>query len=305
MEPKESQGSGHGQLYLLGHGISHSHSPRFHNAMYAALSLPWRLDLLDTTDAEALPPLMKTPSFVGASVTMPHKVAATKMVDSMTEAARTVQAVNTIYVRTDPDSGVRKYIGTNTDCIGIRDSIVRNYPSLAEAGRGRPAVVLGGGGASRAAIYALSKLMGASEVYLVNRDAGELRQVVADLAAVGFPAKCTTVVTPEEAQSLPSPGIIVGAVPDVPPGTEAERKARAVMTAFLDKPVKGVLLDMCYHPSPETQLMALARRSGWSVVNGTEAFLYQAVAQDSLWTQRAVDELTVETARAALLSSHI
>ncbi|KAL6863499.1 hypothetical protein ACO1O0_003754 [Amphichorda felina] len=305
MDSREIQDTGHGQLYLLGHDISHSHSPRFHNAMYAALSLPWRLDLLDTTEAQDLSPLMKMPSFVGASVTMPHKVAITKLVDSMTEAARTVQAVNTIFVRTDPDSGVRKYIGTNTDCIGIRDSIVHNYGTLAEAGRGRPAVVLGGGGASRAAIYALSKLMGASEIFLVNRDAVELRQVVADLAAVGFTAKCTSVIMPEEAQSLPSPGIIVGAVPDVPPSTEAERRVRAVMAAFLDKPVKGVLLDMCYHPSPETQLMVLARRSGWSVVNGTEAFLYQAVAQDSLWTQRPADELPVEAARAALPSSHI
>jgi len=106
-----------------------------------------------------------TDNSVGASVTMPHKVAILKHLDGLTEEGRDVGAVNTLFIQQDA-SGNRLYMGTNTDVIGIRDAFAYNVdPAKFE---NRPALVIGGGGAARSAVYALRKWMKASAVYLVS-----------------------------------------------------------------------------------------------------------------------------------------
>lgn len=101
----------------------------------------------------------------GASVTMPHKVAILKHLDGLTQEGSSVGAVNTIFVRED-ESGKRSYIGTNTDVIGIRDAFAYNVD--ASKFHNRPALVIGGGGAARSAVYALRTWMKASSIYLVS-----------------------------------------------------------------------------------------------------------------------------------------
>jgi quinate dehydrogenase len=76
------------------------------------------------------------------------------LLDDLTEEARAIEAVNTSFVRLDK-CGQRRHIGTNTDCIGIRDSILYRMPHAATMGKGRPSMVIGGGGAARSAIFAL------------------------------------------------------------------------------------------------------------------------------------------------------
>ncbi|KAK1762431.1 NAD(P)-binding protein [Phialemonium atrogriseum] len=282
-------------LYLLGHHISHSLSPRFHNTIYTSLNLPWKFHLLDTPNPRDLLPRMHDPSFAGASITMPHKVTFIDHVDELTDAGKTIRAINTVFIRDDPTTGKRTYVGTNTDCIGVRDAILNNYPDTV---RGKPAVVLGGGGACRAAVYAMLSLMGASEVYLVNRDAGEVEDVIGDFRLAGLADRCVHVRTVEQAQGLPPATVIVGTVPDVAPLSEDEIRARDIVACFLRRSTtKGVLLDMCYHPRLETALIVSARKEGWGVVYGNEAFFYQALAQVVLLTGRTLDELPIETVR--------
>jgi shikimate 5-dehydrogenase len=61
---------------------------------------------------------------------------------------------------------------------------------------------------------------------------------------------------------------------------------------------------MCYSPSPETQLMFIARSKGLNVVSGIDAFFYQAIASNSLWTKVAARDLPVEKARE-LVYTHL
>jgi hypothetical protein len=110
--------------------------------------------------------LIKHPQFYGASVTMPHKVAILKHLDGLTEEGRDVGAVNTLFIQEDAD-GKRLFMGTNTDVIGIRDAFAYNVDS--SKFHNRPALVIGGGGAARSAVYALRKWMKASAIYLVSR----------------------------------------------------------------------------------------------------------------------------------------
>lgn len=240
---------------------------------------------------------------------MPHKVSILAHLDEITPECRAVGACNTLYVRDEPDatspSGVRRvYCGTNTDVVGVRESFLQNVEdqdqdhggsTTTSVFRGRPGLVIGGGGAARSAVYALRQWLGATSIYLVNRDKAEVDAVVAECTARGYGgAGLVHVETVGQARALEGPGAVVACVPDLPPVTEAERLVRAVAEVFLvEKEHKGAMLEMCYNPTPFTLLGRLAEGAGWQVILGTEALVWQGIEQDRYWTGRDADGLPV------------
>lgn len=280
--------------YLFGHPIAHSLSPLFHNTIYDSLNLPWSQTLIESRDPDDFFPLMRQDDFIGASVTMPHKVSFLQHVDAVTEEARIIGAMNTLFVRLDPTTRQRRYIGTNTDCLGVQGAFEQNVPGIRQRQHGRPALVIGGGGACRAATYAVSALLGASVVYLVNRYKSEVDVVLAGFAEVGFAGRLLHVETVEQARALEAPVCIVGGVPDFPPQSPEEVQAREVILEFLGKPEKGVVLEACYHPRIWTEFAALSEANGWQVIIGTEMMISQGLAQDVWWTEKSLDELPVQ-----------
>lgn len=226
---------------------------------------------------------------------MPHKVAILEHLDELTPEGRTVGAVNTLFIRQDPITGERRYMGTNTDVIGVRDSFVYNVKDAQSCYHGRPALVVGGGGAARSAVYALRKWMQVTKIYLVNRDREEVQVVIDECTSKGYGEGLIDVSTVEQAEQLEGVGAIVTCVPDFPPQSPAELEARKVLECFLQKSHKGALLEMCYHPSPRTQIVKLGEQAGWQVILGTEAMIYQGIAQDSYWTGKSITEMPVES----------
>lgn len=275
-------------------------SPLLHQTVYNDLGLNWSQLPLDSTDMADFLERIKDAKFYGASVTMPHKVAILKHLDAVTPEAKDVGACNTLFIRTDPDTGRRIYTGTNTDVIGIRDAFVQNVASPSTVYHGRPGLVVGGGGAARSAVYALRKFMQATQIYLVNRDASEVAAIIRECEARGFGDGLVHVETVELAEALDAPGAIVACVPDFPPVTPTERQARAVLETFLQKPQKGAMLEMCYHPSPWTEIADMGQREGCQVILGTEAVLYQGLEQDKYWTGKTLAELPVEKVKAVI-----
>ncbi|KAI9703425.1 MAG: hypothetical protein M1820_005897 [Bogoriella megaspora] len=301
----ESQGSGvspdvEGINYLFGFPISHSLSPLLHKTIYNALHLPWRQDFLESKDVDQFLQLTKDPKFFGASVTMPHKVSIIRHLDAIEPAAVAVGACNTIFVRNDLKTGQRRLIGANTDVVGIREAFYRNISRPDEVFHGRPALVLGGGGAARSAVYALRKSMRVSKIYLVNRDESEVEAVISHCKNNGYGEDLIHVNRLDQAESLEGPGAIVACVPDFPPATEAERIARSIFEVFLRKQFKGAILEMCYHPHPWTSIADLSRKVGWRVILGTEAMIYQGLEQDRYWTGRQISDLPEEQVRKAI-----
>lgn len=244
----------------------------------------------------------------GAAVTMPHKVAILSHLDELTPECRAVGACNTMYIRDEPDSSSptgfkRVYCGTNTDVIGVRESFLRNIPTDKHDSvfRGRPGLVIGGGGAARSAVYALRKWLGATSIYLVNRDKAEVDAVIAECSERGYGDGLVHVETVEQARGLEGAGAIVACVPDFPPVTEAEKQARAVTEVFLgEKDHKGAILEMCYNPTPFTALGKLAEDAGWQVILGTEAMIYQGIEQDRYFTGRSTEELPVQKVKEVI-----
>ena len=225
---------------------------------------------------------------------MPFKVAVIPLLDELTDEGKSIGAVNTICFKTATD-GSRIYYGTNTDCLGIRDAFFTNVAGSPY--RGKPGLVVGGGGTCRAAVYTLQKFMGCSPIYIVNRDAAEVEAVLQECRARGVGDNLIHVSSIAQAEKLTPPGAVVSAVPDFPPVTENEKTARNILATLLNTPEKGALLEMCYHPSPDTGIARLAEQSGWQVIGGIEAMIGQGLAQASLWTGIKIDDRLRSVAR--------
>ncbi|KAL9087871.1 MAG: hypothetical protein Q9165_006433 [Trypethelium subeluteriae] len=182
---------------------------------------------------------------------MPHKVSIVSHLDALEPAATAVGACNTIFVRKDLKTGHRRLIGTNTDVVGIRDAFYQNILNPEEVFQGRPALVIGGGGAARSAVYALRNSMQVSKIYLVNRDESEVDAIMSHCKANGFGQDLIHVRDLKQSDSLEGPGAIVACVPDFPPVTEAEKTARSIFQSFLQKHRKGAILEIIYPPGLE------------------------------------------------------
>ena len=215
-----------------------------------------------------------------------------------------IGAINTVFKRKDVQGKV-KLIGTNTDTIGVREAFLLNFPNIVDRSKGKPALVVGGGGACRSALYALWKWMGVSKIYMVNRlDEETLAIKGAFDSAAGFDGELLRVTSVAQAENLEAPVLIVGTVPDVEPKEPGEILARHITMCFLEKKEKGVVLEMCYHPAPKTTFYELATGLGWDVLLGRESMVHQGIAQQVLWREEDISKESVKEAenivRAAL-----
>lgn len=134
------------RLAVIGHPVAHSRSPAMQNAALAALGLgeEWRYEAIDMApeDFEARVRAMAAEGFVGANVTVPHKLAAFALADRPSEMAREIGAANTLVF------AAGEIHAHNTDAPGL-------VAALPTPPAGQKALVLGAGGAARAAVWAL------------------------------------------------------------------------------------------------------------------------------------------------------
>jgi quinate dehydrogenase len=285
------------KTYLFGHHLHNSLAPLLHSTLFSSLHIPWTYTVIDSPNKHDFLPLLKSPDCMGSAVTMPHKVSFISELDDITDEARIVGAINTVFLRRK--EGRVRYIGTNTDTIGIREAFLRNFPGIAE-GKGKTALLIGGGGACRSAVYALWAWLGVEKIFMVNRLREEVDVIIDSFNASGVGVELLYVDSVEQARSLEAPTIVVGTVPDFPPKEPGEILAREIVTTFLEKEEKGYVLEMCYHPNIETEFFRLATRNGWRVLPGTEPMIYQGIAQQMLWLEKGLEEFDVERAKGVI-----
>lgn len=165
------------KLAVLGHPVSHSRSPAMQNAALGALELwDWSYQAIDIAPEGFAAKVQELAAgdFAGANVTVPHKRAALAVADAASEASQQIGAVNTLVFTED------RIEAHNTDADGL-------LAALPVTPRGRRALVLGAGGAARAAVWAL--LWEGAEVEVWNRTAEKAAELCAALggAAVTDP----------------------------------------------------------------------------------------------------------------------
>lgn len=272
------------QFYLLGTPIQHSRSPALHNTLFRALGLPHEYSLFESESCndDATKSILHADDFGGASVTIPHKLKIMAHLDEVTPEARLIGAVNTVLPVTTAD-GKRKLVGYNFDWIGIKTSFFQGGVRHTHDDPGS-ALVVGAGGTSRAAVYALHN-MGYSAIYIINRSVDKIQPIIdAFLADYNIIA----IRTMAEARGVKAKPVV--AVSTVPADRPIDAEVKAILIELLKKsdivekqsggPRKGdrVLVEMAYKPR-HTEVMKLAEEQGWRCMPGLEALTGQGVQQ--------------------------
>jgi shikimate dehydrogenase len=250
---------------VMGWPVAHSLSPRLHgywlrehgiDGAYVPLAVrPERL----ASALRALPDL----GFAGCNLTVPHKEASLNVLDEVTPEARRIGAVNTVRVRADGS-----LYGWNTDIEGFSQSLAAALPGWSLAGK--PAAVIGAGGAARAVVAALTGL-GATEIRLVNRTTARAEELA---RALGGPIRALP--WEHRSRALEGAGLLVNATTL---GMAGQPPLEIELAAL---PRTAPVSDIVYVPL-ETPLLAAARARGHPVVDGLGMLLHQAVPGFEAW----------------------
>jgi len=263
------------QLAVLGQPVAHSRSPAMHNAALKELGLAdeWRYEAIEV-DAEEFEPLVRELAnldYAGVNVTVPHKLRALAVSDTASELARRVGAANTLVF----DDG--RIHAENTDAQAVTKALPEPYSS--EAGT---ALVLGAGGAARAAVCGLSDA--GLRVAVWNRTSERAKELARDLGA-------RVVDGDEVRRSSGEFDVIVNATTVGMRAAEAGEQAgdEEVLSRLpLDIDAIGpvqLVIDLVYGVA-ETPLVRQARARGADVVDGIEILVLQGAIALEIWTGR-------------------
>ncbi len=239
-------------------------SPTLHNWGFGELGIDaiYKAWPMKADDLPAFMDRFRREPVSGASVTIPHKQAVMKHLDHTTDRARAVGAVNTLYWE---DGTV---CGENTDVIGLIAPL-QGLESLPDS-----AIVLGAGGAARAAVVGLQEL-GIGKIMISNRT----RQKADQLAA------CFSIRSVAwENRMSEAPGLILNTTPL---GMSGDMQGLTPWAADLF-PSEAVVYDIVYNPL-ETRFLREARSAGCATISGLEMFLHQGLAQFRIWTGKDMD----------------
>ncbi|MFE1054647.1 shikimate dehydrogenase [Streptomyces rochei] len=249
---------------VLGSPIAHSLSPVLHRAAYAELGLEgWSYDRFEV-DEEALPGFFDRlgPEWAGLSLTMPLKRAVIPLLDTISETAASVDAVNTVVLTEDG-----RRTGDNTDIPGMVAALREHGIEKAET-----AAILGAGATASSALAALTRICtGEITVYVRSEArAAEMRgwaeRLEADVRIADWADADEALRAPLVVATTPAgtTDALAGAVPEMP----------------------ATLFDVLYDPWPTT-LAARWSAYGGAVVSGLDLLLHQAVLQVEQMTGRS------------------
>jgi 3-dehydroquinate dehydratase/shikimate dehydrogenase len=191
----------------------------------------------------------------GVSVTMPYKEAILEHLDNTDAHTAKIGACNTVVRGQDG-----KLYGFNTDIAGVVRPLEQRLTIA-----GAKVLVLGAGGAARAAVFGLKER--GAEVWVLNRTAAKGQKLARQ-------AKARTLKRAELRKTVFD--VIVNATP-VGMGNTRECPLKE------DEVQAKVVFDMVYDPV-ETRLLQIARAKGIAVIPGVEMFVHQAARQFEIWT---------------------
>lgn len=268
------------KFYLFGTPISQSMSPTLHNSGFKALGLPHTYELMDTGSVGAeVKTILTSPDFGGASVTIPLKLDIISLLDTISSEAQIIGAVNTIIARHRED-GSRELYGDNTDWIGIAQCVRYNLGE--KLPRNSIALVIGAGGTSRAALYALH-VLGVSTIYLFNRTRSSAEKLVSQ-----FPADYNiTIISALDQFTNGLPTVIISTVPSNALSLEQSEDHIVLSRGILSAKKGGVVIDMAYQSglTPLIELAQSVKEEGqWQTVQGVGVLLEQGYRQFEAWT---------------------
>ncbi|KAK6201148.1 uncharacterized protein RJT21DRAFT_130410 [Scheffersomyces amazonensis] len=301
-------------FYIMGSDVSQSLSPAIHNAAYKALGLPHTYSVFEcSTLMPYLAQLVKSPNFGGTAIIMPFKLEALKYVDTMSNHVKIIGALNSIVAERSLENpneiiGIR---GENTDWLGVRLSLMDNISPINAVSKNKTALVIGAGGMSRSAMYALIQL-GYQKILLYNRTytkAQDLANYFNSLSPIRPSSSLSTgeydskiddlkyfeiiLLNDDEFNGgiIPNnfnyPTIIISCVPSSDRITGKPTNIQLSINWF-KSPSGGVVLETGYDPlmTPILERATEFKDKGWVAVNGLNYLYAQALAQFEMFTNK-------------------
>ncbi len=234
---------------VIGKPVKHSFSPSYFSKKFEALELTdCEYSALEVEDIADIRRIAMDENLVGFNVTIPHKQTILAYLDSVSEAAKVIGAVNTVTVKNG------KLHGDNTDYIGFRKSLQPLISSLVTK-----ALIFGTGGSSAAVRYALNQMgvLHASVSRGNFADYTYYELTLADIAEHKLLINTTPLgMSPYVDTSVPIDYTAIGK--------------------------KHICYDLIYTPA-ETQFLRLAKENGATAKNGLQMLEIQADASWDIW----------------------
>jgi shikimate dehydrogenase len=263
---------------VIGDPIAHSMSPVMHGAALRALGLPHTYEAI-RVPRELLPATLdrlRRGELAGLNVTVPHKVEALSLCDVFTDEVSVTGAVNTLFV-----DATGRLVGSNTDVDGLRADLV------AEGVVPKRALLLGTGGAARAALVALSKLD--CEVTVAGRELESAKRVVSE-AQRGTPTPWVDLGGPYDLVVNATSAGMSGGEDGAPIAEAWDRAGKTSAT---------VAYDLIYKPR-ETPFLERARTQGHRTIHGLGMLVEQGARALSIFIGTPIDLAVKRVMREAI-----
>ncbi|KTW30439.1 pentafunctional AROM polypeptide [Pneumocystis jirovecii RU7] len=280
------------EYFLFGSPIKHSQSPNIHNLGFEILGFPHKYQLFETNSINELKNILYSDNFGGASVTAPLKTSIPVLLDELSDEAVLIGAVNTITKIHKNGKHILK--GENTDWQGIV-KVITNSIKFEKSLKGFSGFIIGAGGASRAAIYALLSIK-ISPIYIINRSKTKLDKICSF-----FNTKHIIPIT--ECFKLDNIDfnirIGISTIPADNPVDSSILEMAKILFNSKTKSSESVFLDMSYKPHI-TELTTIAKTYNWKTIHGLEILLEQGSEQFLLWTKTCIPYNQVKRAIVTL-----
>ena len=291
-------------LGIIGYPVEHSLSPVMQNAALAKMGLdyvyvPFPIEPENLSDAIAS--FTAIDNLVGFNVTIPHKEEIIPLLSQVSDFARSVGAVNTVW------RNEKGWSGTNTDVEGFLAPLnnLSPLPPLLKQERGSQnlsprnwhqttAVILGYGGAARAVVAGCASL-GCANIIVVGRNEQKLNDFLdswRNSTAIGQLSVYTWQKIPE---LLSNADLLVNTTPvGMYPHVDESPVSGDEMDLL---PEGAIAYDLIYTPNP-TQFLKLAEERDAIAINGLEMLVQQGAAALKIWLQQ--QDVPVDIMRQSL-----
>ena len=284
-------------LALLGYLLSHSLSPAMHNAALAQVGLhDWRYEAMPIEPArlaEAVA-ILRGDEYAGANVTVPHKEAVIPFLDGLTPVAEAIGAVNTIVKRAraiheSPLHESPILIGHNTDAAGLLADLYAYNVHISN----RPVLILGAGGAARAAVAAMAPL--GCEIRLAARRREQAQSLITNNE---LPITIYDLTINDLRRASDGVALIINCTPvGMSPNVKASPWFESVPF-----PPGAFVYDLVYNPS-DTLLTRQARAAGLRAATGLGMLIEQGALAFELWTGKTAPRKLMRQAAEKHLST--
>ncbi|MCS7133754.1 MAG: shikimate dehydrogenase [Candidatus Caldarchaeum sp.] len=272
-----------GLLGVIGYPVGHSVSPAMMNAalrqagidniLYAAIEI--KPQYLENFVSSA-----RLMNFIGYNVTIPHKISIIEFLDRLHQSAKSVEAVNVVKLVGE------KSVGFNTDVEGVSASVP-------EPDSGK-AVVLGVGGAARAAAVALHR-KGYGELVFAGRRPSTMKEFQRFASRKNIPVTLVKFGSSELAEAVKNSELLVNATPV---GMHPNVNASPITSNMLHR--RLTVFDMVYNPV-QTKLLKTAKARGAKTIPGLKMLVAQGAEALKIWLNIEPDQKTMEKAAVKAL----